>query len=121
MCIGIYARRRVEQYPVPFQLDQIEEVRAASFRNRLFAGFPFEPWYAALVPIGVFSPVALLIAWLLAPPVAVLAAFGSATAIRVMYLYRGFMVFRPPAAMIGMREIVWALVILLQWLRDLLI
>lgn len=121
MCIGIYVRRRIEQYPLPFQSDQIEDVRTASFCNRILASFPFEPWDAGLLTIGVFSPVALLIARFLAPPVAMLAAIACAASIWVLYSYRGFMVFRPLAALFGLVEILWALGILLRWVRDIMI
>src|SRR5580698_6456000 len=67
MCIGVYIRRRIEAWSLPFAPNDIEAVRSASVCNRVVAAMPFDLWSSALLTIVVLSPVALLLGWLVWP------------------------------------------------------
>jgi hypothetical protein len=120
-CIGVYLGRCLQECCLPFEASEIEDVRAASLHNRVLAALPFDLWGAALLTIGVFSPTALLLGHFVAPPLALFAVVGCAAAIHVMYLsWEGWPLIRLPMAVLGVNQIVWGLVILLRWLRELL-
>jgi hypothetical protein len=106
MCIGIYVRRRVEEYPLPFAADQIEDIRRASLFNRFFAALPFDLFDGAVLTIVVFSPIALLLGFFVSPLFAMFSVIACTVAIYIMYLARGFPLIRLPVAVLGLGQIV---------------
>jgi len=117
MCIGIYIRRGVEEYPLPFAPGEIEDIRRASLWNRFLGSLPFDIWSAALLTIFVFSPISLILGRFILP-FALLSIAACATAICFMYRYGGQVIIRLPAALCGVGQIVWGFVLLLRWLRS---
>src|SRR4051794_38447887 len=67
MCVGIYIRRHIEPYPLPFDAAAIQDIRPVSLWNRCLASLPLDLWDAAVLTIVIISPVVLVLAWLLAP------------------------------------------------------
>jgi hypothetical protein len=118
MCIGIYIHRGVEEYPLPFAPGEIEDIRRASLWNRFLCSLPFDLWSAALLTIFVFSPISLILGRFCLP-FALLSIVACVTAIRFMYRCGGgFVLIRLPAAICGVSQIVWAIVLLLRGLRS---
>lgn len=113
-CIGIYHRRRVEEYPLFFAAAQIEDIREASLLNRFLAALPFHLWDGAVLTIVVFSPIALLLAFFVSPLFAMFSVVACAGAIFVMYLAPGFPFIRFPVAVLGLAQIVSGGVLLLR-------
>src|SRR5947209_7906794 len=102
LCIGVYLGRSLQECCLPFEANEIEDVRAASLHNRVLAALPFDLWVAALLTIWVFSPTALLLGHFVAPPLALLAVVGCAAAIHVMYLsWEGWSLIRLPTTLLG--------------------
>jgi hypothetical protein len=121
LCIGVYLGRRIQDCDLPFEGSKIQDVRRPSLHNRILTAIPFDLLYAALLTIGVFSPIALLLGYFLFPPLALLGVVGCAAAIHVTYLsLEGRALIRLPMAILGINQIVWGLVIVLYWLRELL-
>ncbi len=120
LCVGVYVGRRTQEYPLPFDGSQIEDVRSASLRNRLLASVPFDLWDAALLTILVGSPVALVLAHLVLPPLGLLSILGCAGAISVMYQSPGFPFIRPFAALFGIVQIVIGAIVAWRWVVGLL-
>lgn len=108
MCIGIYVQRRIEEYPLPFEAGDIEDVRRTSLHNRLLAAFPFDAYSSALIAIMVLSPLMLLLGFFLSAVFYVAVILACVIAIHVMYLGGGFPFTRFPVAMIGIGEIILA-------------
>jgi hypothetical protein len=108
MCVGIYIRRHIEPYPLPFDVAAIQDVRPASLWNRFVASLPFDLWDAAVLTILVVSPVTLVLAWLLTPMLAVASMLACAASIHIMYLARGFPFIRFPVAVFGFCQIIIA-------------
>jgi hypothetical protein len=119
-CLGVYLGGRLQECDLPFAAHQIEDVRRASLHNRVLTAMPFDLWDAALLTLVVFSPAALLLAYFVAPPLALLAMLGCAAAIHVMYLHRGFPLIRLPLAVAGLGQMLAGAAILLRWLEELL-
>ncbi len=120
LCVGVYVSRRTQEYPLPFDASQIEDVRSASLHNRLLASVPFDLWDAALLTILVGSPIALVLAHLVLPPLGLLSILGCAGAIYVMYQSRGFPFIRPFAALFGIAQIVIGASVVWRWMVGLL-
>jgi hypothetical protein len=116
MCIGIYVHRRIEEYPLPFAADAIEDIRHASFMNRLLAAFPFDLWDGAVLTIVVLSPIALLLGSFVSPLFALFSVVACAAAIYVMYLAPGFPFIRLPAALLGFAQVMSGGMLLLRML-----
>ncbi len=114
MCIGVYIHRRIEQHPLPFAGGDIEDVRKASLCNRILAAIPFDLWDVAVLTIVVVSPMALMLAWLLWLPFALISILACAVAIRIMYLVPGFPFIRLPIAILGMGQIVYGGIFLIR-------
>jgi hypothetical protein len=105
-CVGIHVRRRVEEFPIPFEPSQIEDVRPACVWNRFLAQLPFDLFAASLFAVFIVSPVLLLLSRILLPPLSGASAAVCLVAIYVMYQLPGFPVFRPLAAMAGLAQAV---------------
>jgi hypothetical protein len=103
-CVGIHVRRRVEEFPLPFEPSEIEDVRSPCGRNRARAQFPFSFWSASLVTVLIVSPVLLVASRTLLAPLAGLSAAASLLAIYLMYQSPGFPLIRPFAALVGLGE-----------------
>ena len=116
LCIGIYVRNRVEEHPLPFAAEEIEDVRRASLGNRLLALLPVDLWDAALLTILVVSPIALFLGYLVSPLFALVSVFACVWAIHIMYQSPGFPFIRLPVANLGLMQIVSGGWLLLRWL-----
>ena len=117
MCVGIYIRRQVEPYPLPFDAAAIEDVRPASLWNRCLASIPVNLWNAAVLTILLASPGVLVLASLLAPPLAVISLLACALSIRIMYLAPEFPFIRLPVAVLCLCQIITGMGFLLRSLR----
>lgn len=108
-CVGAFVGRRVQQHPLPFAPDDLEEVRPASRWNRLQAALPGDPQVWSLLTVLVLSPAAIMVSRFVSPWLALLPATGCAAAIRVMYGAGGFPLIRLPVALCGSAQIVLAM------------
>lgn len=115
-CIGVYVRRRVVEYPLPFEASEIEDVRAACWRHRLLAQIPFDPFTAALLTVFVVSPVLLLTAYFALPPLSVVSTVSCIGAIYVMYQAPGFPAIRLPTALAALTQAILGVLLLVRWL-----
>jgi hypothetical protein len=108
LCIGVYVRGRIEEYPLPFEAGDIEDVRRASLHNRILAVMPFDLYSAAVIVIMVFSPLMFLLGYFVSAFFFVAVVLACAFAIHVMYLMAGFPFTRLPVALLGISEILFA-------------
>ncbi|MEX0937355.1 MAG: hypothetical protein WDZ59_05805 [Pirellulales bacterium] len=116
MCVGIYIRRRVEECFLGFSAEQIEDIRRASFLNRLLAALPFDLCRGAVLTILVFSPSALLLGVFVSPFFATFSVVACAAAIYLMSVVGGFIFLRLPVILLGLGQIVSAGILLLSFL-----
>ena len=105
-CIGIHLRRRVEEYPLPFEVSQIQDVRPACFRHRVLAQVPFDSFEASLLTVFAVSPVLLVLSRFVFAPLSAVSAVACLIAIYSLYRLPGFWVFRPLAALVGLAQAV---------------
>lgn len=119
MAIGIYVGRRIMEEPLPFHPDQIEGVRPPSLWNRFLSSLPGDPFLWALLTIVVLSPVALGLARLLTPYLALFSIVGCAVSIHLMYQAGGFIFIRFPVAIWGIGQIAAGSLLILRHLRHL--
>jgi hypothetical protein len=115
LCVGVYVGRRVQEYPLPFAPEDIEDLRPASPWNRFQAALPGDPWGWALLAILVISPVSLAVAQSVAPWLALLPVAACAAAIRIMYGVPGFPFIRFPVALCGLAQILSGVVTVVSW------
>ncbi len=120
ICTGVYVGRRTEEWPLPFEAAEIQDLRPACLRNRLLAQIPFDLWDGALLTVFIVSPIFLVLAHNLLPALALPAVIGSALAIYLMYQAPGFPFIRLPAAMLALTEIIIGARQLLAWIIVLL-
>ena len=119
-CIGVNVNRRVEQHPLPFGPDEIQDFRKPCFSNRILAALPlwFDIWLASLTGILIVSPVLLAASWAFTPwiclvvfPVVVLSWMG-------MYSISGFPLIRLPVAVAGLCMMTTALLRLVRHIAE---
>jgi hypothetical protein len=108
MCIGVYVRRRIEEYPLPFAAGDIEEIRRASLYNRALAAMPFDLYEAGLIGIMVVSPIMFVLGCFVSAFFFAAVVLACAAAIHLMYLSAGFPFTRLPVALVGIAEILFA-------------
>jgi hypothetical protein len=128
MCVGVYDYRRIDEYPLPFQVSEIEAIRPACLYHRILAAYPLTLWTTALALCWIVSPLLLLLAgtaWLFAWAALPVFAAGSLVACAlsayVMYLsYRegGFPFLRLPTVLFGIAQIQTAVLLITVWLRS---
>jgi hypothetical protein len=106
MCIGVYICRRIEKFPLPFTANDIEDIRKATLSNRILASFPFNIWNCEILTVVAFSPVTLVLAWMISPLFALISVFACSVAIYILYLAPGWPFIRLPVAMFGLGQIV---------------
>jgi len=114
LCIGVSVRRRIEESPLSFAADQIEDVRRASALNRLLAALPMDLWDGAVLTIVVLSPMALLMSFLISPLFATFSVAACGASIFLMYLAPGFPLIRLPVAVLGLGQILSGIVLLVR-------
>jgi hypothetical protein len=114
-CIGIRVRRRVEQFPLPFDPSQITDVRPACLWNRALASVPFDLYGASLVTVLLISPVLLVLSRTVFPPLAGVAGVACLLSIYFMYQVSGFPFIRPLVAMLGLGQAVIGVASLVRW------
>ena len=120
ICSGVYVGRRIEEWPLPFEAADIQDLRPACLRNRLLAQIPFDLWDFALLTVFIASPMFLVLAHNLLPALALLSVMGSAIAIYLMYQAPGFPFIRLLAATLGLAEIIIGAILLIPWINMLL-
>ena len=115
-CIGVYVGRGAEELQLPFDADEIEDVRPASLLNRVLGSLPFDLWDGALVMVFVVSPGVLLLAHLWLPGLALLSVLGCGATILLMYQGPGFPLIRLPAALLGLAQILVGARLFFGWI-----
>lgn len=118
-CIGVYVQRSIIGWPLPFQPNEIEDLRPASIGNRLLAYLPagVTPYNASAITIWIISPILLIfgltINILLLPTVATIVVICHVG----LYSVRGFPFTRFPTSIAGLSILVTAIVgFALKWL-----
>jgi hypothetical protein len=114
-CVGIRVRRRVEEWPLPFDPAQIEDVRPACLWNRVLAQVPFDLYGASLVTALIGSPVLLVLSKMVFPPLSLVAAVACVLSIYFMYQVHGFPFIRPLAALAGLAQAVVGIAWFVRW------
>lgn len=114
-CVGVHVRRRVEEFPLRFEVSQIEEVRPACLWNRLLAQVPFDLYAASLSTVFIGSPILLLLSNTLVPPLSAVAVVACLLSIYFMYQVSGFPFIRPLAAILGLTQAVVGTACFLRW------
>jgi hypothetical protein len=115
VCSGIYVRRRIEEWPLPFDASQIEDVRPACPWNRVLAQIPFDLFTGSLVTVIIVSPALLVLSVLLFPPLAVVSVVACTLAIYFMYQASGFPFIRLPVAILGVGQVIVGVMLLARW------
>ena len=115
-CIGIRVRRRVDEFPLPFDPSQIEDVRPACLWNRALAQVPFDLYDASLVTVLIGSPVLLVLSKLVFAPLSLVAVAACLISIYFMYQVHGFPFIRPLAALAGLAQAVVGTAWFVRWL-----
>jgi hypothetical protein len=106
LCIGIYIRGRIEEYPLWFTAGDIKAVRKASILNHTLAHSPFDLYNLAVLAIVVFSPLAFSLSLFVSPFFALLSVLACIMAIYIMYLTPAFPFTRLPVALCGLCQII---------------
>jgi len=114
-CVGIHVRRRVEEFPLPFEPSQIEDVRAACMWNRVLAQLPFDLYDASLVTVLIVSPALLVLSRTLLPPLSGVSTVACLFAIYFMYQSPGFPFIRPLVAVAGLAQAIMGAAWFLRW------
>lgn len=114
-CIGIRVRRRVEEFPLPFEPSQIEDVRPACLWNRALARIPFDLYDASLVTILIVSPALLVLSRTVFPPSSLVAAAACLLSIYFMYQSAGFPFIRPLVACVGLAQALVGITWFVRW------
>jgi hypothetical protein len=114
LCLGIYMGRTIEEWSLPFEADEIQDIRRASLWNRFLANIPFDHYSAAVLAIVLISPAALLLALLVSPWIAIVSVLICPLAVYIMYLAPGWPLTRLPAAMLGLIQLVWGSIFLIR-------
>jgi hypothetical protein len=105
MCLGIHVRRRVEEFPLPFDASQIEDVRPACLGNRVQAQIPFDLFAGSLVVVFLVSPVLFVIAGAGFPRLSVVPVVFGFLSLYGLYQARGFPFIRPFAALFALVQL----------------
>jgi len=114
-CVGIHVRRRVEEFPLPFEPSQIEDVRPASMRNRILAQLPFGLFEASLLTVFIVSPALLVLSRTVLPPLSGASAVACLLAIYGMYQEPGFIFIRPLASLLSLAQAIVGAVWFVSW------
>ena len=114
-CIGIRVRRRVEEFPLPFEPSHIEDVRSACLWNRALAQVPFDLYDASLVTVLIVSPALLVLSRIVLPPLSLVAAAACLLSAYFMYQSSGFPFIRPLAALAGLAQAVVGIAWFVRW------
>lgn len=118
MVLGIHIRRGIVEYPLPFKPSEIQGVRPASLCNRLLAAIPFDLWSASLVSLFLVSPILLVLGFAVHFVFFLCVIPLCVGAILLMYQSGGFPFIRFPAALLGLTQVLFAIVGLLKWFRQ---
>jgi hypothetical protein len=116
-CIGIRVRRRVEEYPLPFEPSDIEDVRPACRWNLILAAVPFDLYDASVFTAFIGSPALLVLSRFVLQPLSAVAVVACLLSIYFMYQSPGFPFIRPLAAMFALAQAVLGTGWFLQWMR----
>jgi len=114
-CIGIRVRRRIEEYPLPFEPSDIEAARSACLWNRVSAAVPFDLYDASLATVLLVSPVLLILSRAAWPPLSGVAAVACLLSIYFMYQCSGFPLIRPLAASFGLGQAIVGTAWFVRW------
>jgi len=119
-CIGIRVRRRVEEYPLPFEPSAIEAVRPASLWNRALAQIPFDLYDASVVTVLLVSPAFLAASYFWLPALACIAVVACLLSVYFMYQVHGFPLIRPLVALLGLCQAAVGSAWFIRWVATLL-
>lgn len=112
MCIGIYVQNGIEEYPLPFSVEDIEDIRPASWLNLMLGRYPFDFYSTAVIAIVFISPIFLGLGWTVWPWSAFCSMLICSAGIYTMYSMPGFPFTRLPVAIFGLGQIIYGGMIL---------
>ncbi|NLS95269.1 MAG: hypothetical protein GXX96_24235 [Planctomycetaceae bacterium] len=117
MVIGVQVCRGIAEYPLPFAPVDIQGVRPASVCNRFLASIPLNLFSASLISLFLISPVLLVLGFAVHALFFIGVILLCTGAILLMYQSAGFPWIRLPAALLGIYQVLFAIIGLLKWLR----
>ena len=102
-CVGVFAGRKVVAAPLPFDVDEIVDVRPASLWNRCLAAIPdwFDPFPLGALALFTVCPT-LLAAGEASKWFYLATALVAMLSIRIMYCGAGFIMTRFPITLAGL-------------------
>ena len=102
-CVGVYVGRRIVEAPLPFTVDELEDVRGASVAHRLLAQLPagLDPFVVGALVLLVLGPASLGAGASLSAPLALATVPVAVAGTWLLYQARGFPLLRLPLALVG--------------------
>jgi hypothetical protein len=115
-CIGVFAGRRIIQWPLPFTPAEIVDFRPPSLKNQLLTFIPhwFDILSGSLVAVWIVCPILIIAAHWISPVLLWISAGLALSSIVGLHSLGGFIMMRLPTASMAFAQILLCVRILIR-------